>query len=269
MDKVIAAIEERLKILDGHIERLEKSIRDKSDGSILISNTHGYVRFYEKKADRGKRYLGKDQQSTILNLAQKKYEVRLLETANNEKTILENCLGLLLDTKDKADMNTVLVSMNPELRKHIKPDMATDDGYAQMWLKTKYIKAKRSENHIFETLNKDYVRSKSEVIIADRLFSAGIPYRYEQRLDLEDEHFNTIRYYPDFTILNKRTREIFYWEHLGNLGDSDYCYKNLTKLEYYSDNSIMVGKNLILTFESQNKPLYIPMVDRLIKEYLC
>ena len=146
--------------------------------------------------------------------------------------------------------------------------VVTDDGFAKKWLDAKYYRAKRSEGHIYETLNKDMVRSKSEVIIADRLYNAGIPYHYEQRLDLEDEHFNTIKYYPDFTILNKRTREIYYWEHLGNLGDPDYCFKNLTKLEHYSDNEILLGKNLILTFESQNKPLYTANVDRLIKEFL-
>ena len=268
MDKVIAAIEERLKELDGHIERLEKSIQNKGDGNLVLSNMRDHTRFYERKQGNTKQYLGKGKREIIARLAQKKYEEQLLETANKEKQKLKQCLAILSEN-DNPNMNAVLSSMAPELVKYIKPDEATDDGFARKWIEEKYYRAKRTESHLFKTLNKDLVRSKSEVIIADRLYSAGIPYRYEQRLDLQDEHMNSIRYYPDFTILNKRTREIFYWEHLGNLGDPEYCFKNLTKLEYYSDNSILLGKNLILTFESQNKPLYTANVDRLIKEYLC
>ena len=268
MDRIITAIKERLKELDGHIGRLEKSIQDRGDGYLVLSHMRGHVRFYKRKGKYDERqYLRRDQTATIASLAQKKYETRLLEAAKAEKEKLRSCLTLLSKTGN-SDMNAVMTSMETELLEYITPDVVTDDGFAKKWLDAKYYRAKRSEGHIYETLNKDMVRSKSEVIIADRLFSAGIPYHYEQRLDLEDEHFNTIKYYPDFTILNKRTREIYYWEHLGNLGDPDYCFKNLTKLEHYSDNGILLGKNLILTFESQNKPLYTANVDRLIKEFL-
>ena len=268
MDKVIVAIKERLKELDGHIGRLEKSIEAKQDGDLVMSCMHGKIQFYEQASNKAKRtYLGKDKQQIIERLAQKKYEKLLLESAKREKLTLSNCLNQISNS-DIPNMNGVLNSMNPEIQKRIKPDISTDDGFAKKWLEAKYYRAKRSEGHIYETLNKDMVRSKSEVIIADRLYNAGIPYHYEQRLDLEDEHFNTIKYYPDFTILNKRTREIYYWEHLGNLGDPEYCFKNLTKLEDYSDNGILLGKNLILTFESKDKPLYTANVDRLIKEYL-
>ena len=268
MDKVIVAIKERLKELDGHIGRLEKSIQGKGNESLILSKTRDNTRFYAKGKDNKKEYLGRDKLEVITRLAQKRYEIQLLESAEREKKKLNRCLSIL-SAGCSMDMNVILSSMNPELLEYITPDTSTDDGFAQKWLKAKYYKAKRGEGHIYETLNKDMVRSKSEVIIADRLYSAGIPYHYEQRLDLEDEHFNTIKYYPDFTILNKRTREIYYWEHLGNLGDPEYCFKNLTKLEYYSDNGILLGKNLILTFESQDKPLYTANVDRLIKEYLC
>ena len=268
MDRIITAIKERLKELDGHIGRLEKSIQDRGDGYLVLSHMRGHVRFYKRKGKYDERqYLRRDQTATIASLAQKKYETRLLEAAKAEKEKLRSCLTLLSKTGN-SDMNAVMTSMETEVLEFLKPDISTDDGFAKKWLEAKYYRAKRGEGHIYETLNKDMVRSKSEVIIADRLFSAGIPYHYEQRLDLEDEHFNTIKYYPDFTILNKRTRKIYYWEHLGNLGDPDYCFKNLTKLEHYSDNGILLGKNLILTFESQNKPLYTANVDRLIKEFL-
>lgn len=268
MDKVIAAIKERLKELDGHIERLEKAIGSKGSESLIISKIRDSTRFYAKGEDNKKEYLGRDKIETITTLAQKRYEEQLLEVAEQERRKLRRCLSIL-SANCSMDMNGVIASMDPELVEYITPDVASDDGFAQKWLNAKNYRANRGEGHIYSTLNKDMVRSKSEVIIADRLFSAGIPYRYEERLELEVEHYNTVRYYPDFTILNKRTREVFYWEHLGSLGDPEYCFKNLTKLEDYSDNGILLGKNLILTFESRDKPLYTANVDRLIKEYLC
>ena len=268
MDKVITAIKERLKELDEHIERLEKAIQSKGNESLIISKIRDITRFYAKGEDDKKEYLGNDKLERISRLAQKRYEEQLLEVAEQERKKLRRCLTLL-SSNCRMDMNDAIASMDPELVEYSTPDVASDDGFAQKWLEAKYYKAKRGEGHIYSTLNKDMVRSKSEVIIADRLFSAGIPYRYEERLELEDERFNTVKYYPDFTILNKRTREVFYWEHLGSLGDPEYCFKNLTKLEDYSDNGILLGKNLILTFESQDKPLYTANVDRLIKEFLC
>ena len=269
MDKVIAAIEERLNTLDGHIGRLEKSIQDKGDGSIIVSSSHGYVRFYEKKENGEKRYLGNDKTADVQRLVQKKYENKLLEAAKAERKKLSDCLGMLTSDSDKSDMNTVLPSLPEELKKYVRQDESTDEGFAQRWMAAKYYRAKRGEGHKFETLNKDLVRSKSEVIIADRLYTAGIPYRYEQMLELQNEQANPLRYYPDFTVLNKRTRKIYYWEHLGRLGDPEYCFDALIKLEDYSDNGILLGKNLILTFESQKMPLYTANVDRIIKEYLC
>ena len=268
MDKVIAAIEERLNTLDGHIGRLEKSVKSRGEGCIWASRSHGCVRFYEKKGTREKRYLGNDDQKTIQRLIQKKYETKLLEAAENEKRILNECLELLTSKRDKSDMNAVFPSLTEEIKKYVRQDESTDEGFAQKWLAAKYYRAKRGEGHKFETLNKDLVRSKSEVIIADRLYTAGIPYRYEQMLELQNEHANPLRYYPDFTVLNKRTRKIYYWEHLGRLGDPEYCFDTLIKLEDYSDNGILFGKNLILTFESQKMPLYTANVDRLIKQFL-
>ena len=130
------------------------------------------------------------------------------------------------------------------------------------WRKARFSRGRVTENHIYDTLAKEKVRSKSEALIADRLFNAGIPYRYEQRLEfdsdvpgLEDMH----AYYPDFTILDKRTRKIIYWEHLGKLGDPSYCRDNLTKLHDYMRHGIIQGKNLILTSKQLLNALF-PMV---------
>ena len=77
--------------------------------------------------------------------------------------------------------------------------------------------------------------SKSEVIIANELASAGIVYEYERRFIGKD---NTPRY-PDFTIEDADTGSTWYWEHLGMLGDAEYDIKWKAKLKWYRENGIL------------------------------
>jgi len=102
------------------------------------------------------------------------------------------------------------------------------------------------DNLEYETKRGEMVRSKSEQYIANFLYDAGIPYRYEMRLVLGGE----IRY-PDFVILLPDGREII-WEHFG-LNDREYMANNMEKLELYARNGYHIGKNLIVTFECDLK----------------
>ena len=74
--------------------------------------------------------------------------------------------------------------------------------------------------------------------------------------------------YPDFFILNKRTRQEYFWEHLGMMGDSQYAAKNQVKMEQFARQGIIPGKNLIVSFECGERPLSTEYVDRIIKELL-
>lgn len=71
---------------------------------------------------------------------------------------------------------------------------------------------------IHRTERGDLVRSKSELVIADKLFARGIEYAYEQPLVLP----NGRTLYPDFTIADHARGVTFYWEHLGLLDDPAY-----------------------------------------------
>lgn len=79
------------------------------------------------------------------------------------------------------------------------------------------------------------VRSKSEVIIADNLYSANIDYVYEQKLIGKD---GTERY-PDFTIEDSESGLTYYWEHLGMLANKDYRERWQAKLTWYREQGIL------------------------------
>ena len=75
---------------------------------------------------------------------------------------------------------------------------------------------KYSCGRIHETLSGDFVRSKSEVIVANILYQSGIPFVYEARLVAPDSSVRV----PDFTI--EWGDKTYYWEHLGMLNVGDY-----------------------------------------------
>lgn len=86
---------------------------------------------------------------------------------------------------------------------------------------------KHQLNRIYETLDHNRVRSKSEVIICNLLYSAGIEYKYEEPLWYEQgKHIE-----PDFTI--NIAGKTYYWEHVGMLGQEDYDASWSRKVDIY------------------------------------
>lgn len=85
---------------------------------------------------------------------------------------------------------------------------------------------------IYKTIDGNDVRSKSEVIICNLLYNAGIRYKYEEVLEYEPGKIIN----PDFTIMLSNGKKV-YWEHVGMLGnekyDSDWSHKMEIYEKYY------------------------------------
>ena len=89
-------------------------------------------------------------------------------------------------------------------------------------------------NLIYRSERGELVRSKSEWIIADNLYHAGIDFQYEQPLILKG-----IERFPDFTIVDDDSGMTWYWEHNGMLSNDEYRKRWLRKLEAYRDHDIL------------------------------
>jgi len=109
------------------------------------------------------------------------------------------------------------------------------------------------------------VRSKSEKIIADKLYMLGIPYRYEHPIILN----GNIKIYPDFTILKMPERKEVYLEHFGMMDDMEYVDKTCYKINTYEKNGIYLGVNLFVTHETNRNPLNTKVLDRMLRELFC
>jgi ATP-dependent DNA helicase RecQ len=95
---------------------------------------------------------------------------------------------------------------------------------------------------IHQAENGIWVRSKSEVIIANILFRSNIEFEYEEKLYYGNGKWKE----PDFTV--RHNGKIWYWEHLGMLGDEKYNQYWQEKKKVYKD--IGIYDQVIITKES-------------------
>lgn len=99
----------------------------------------------------------------------------------------------------------------------------------------------------------DYVHSPGEVMIASKLFDAGIPYEYQRKLQL-GESFLLI---PSFTIsINNYGKRIF-WEHFPSLKSDENFNRWKFKNRIYQMHNIFLGKNLFLTTDDDFREIAI------------
>ncbi len=117
---------------------------------------------------------------------------------------------------------------------------------------------------IHRTLKGELVRSKSEVIIANMLFEAGIEYEYEKELDLGEDGVRI----PDFTIEDAESGICFYWEHCGMLGDAGYSQHWEEKKALYKKHDIVEDDNLIVSKDFLNGGINSAEIKGLIDKYL-
>lgn len=110
-------------------------------------------------------------------------------------------------------------------------------------------------------------RSKLEVLIAELLHNAGVPFTYEAKLILEDEFGETHYYKPDFTFILPDGRRII-WEHFGRMDLPEYRKKNFKRLAIYHYNDIYPPKNLIITMESKDGGIDIDAIQAIIDNQL-
>ncbi len=132
------------------------------------------------------------------------------------------------------------------------------------WGNVKYEKNELyKDGLVYGTVGGLMVRSKSEAIIAGLLEAAGIPFRYEGALKLEEK-----TYYPDFTIMRPRDNKIIYWEHFGLIEDDEYVAKMERKLAVYRRNEILPLNQLITTYETSKTPINAQDIQSIINAFL-
>ncbi len=107
-------------------------------------------------------------------------------------------------------------------------------------------RASYAEHLVHRTTRGELVRSKSELVIANYLYSVGLQYQYERPLE-GSKAVGRLR--PDFSFVDD-SGDVFVWEHLGMLDRPDYVRSWEWKKKWYEENGFQEGKNLFTTTES-------------------
>ena len=192
-------------------------------------------------------------------LIQKKYDEEVLKAANKQLSAISS----FLKCYDPEALGGVFEKQSDVRKNYILPVELPDQEYKMRWQSKEYEPKQFAEN-ISEhyTSRGERVRSKSEVMIADALYRAGIPYKYECPLEL-----NGMILHPDFTILRMEDRKEIYWEHLGMMDDPEYCLNAIQRIRLYEANGIFPGIDLVLSMETGSMPINLAVINNLIKEY--
>ncbi len=119
-----------------------------------------------------------------------------------------------------------------------------------------------AERLIHVTARGELVRSKSEVIIANRLADRGLVYEYEKELLPPGGDERDMRL-PDFTIMYEGTA--FYWEHCGMVSDPVYMQKwREVRLPWYKRHRL--DDRLIVTEDGLDGSIDTTKIDARIDE---
>lgn len=251
-------MKERYELIMSLTGELDKKLKELPEGKLYIKH-HKYGDYYYRVVEgHGEEYLCRADNQIVENLIQKGYLEKVLKASMQELKALESAL----DKYPETVAEDVYEKLSEGRKKIAKPIRLTDEQFIRKWLDTPYVHKPVPEDSQFVTKNGEHVRSKSEVIIADRLLANGIPYKYECPIVV-----NKKTIHPDFTMLKISNRKILYLEHCGKMDDPSYTEDYVVKrVNDYSRAGIIQGDNLFLTFESSTTPLDIRVLDKMIKE---
>ena len=252
-NKMIQCNEQEMRQLESLIKKMPK------EDLRCAKNGKNYKWFCIKEGDAAT-YLPKRNRKIAEKLALKKYYVSRYEELSHQVKALKYYERQMKKVEGKADD----LLKHEEWRKLLEPMFSVEREDLKIWMEEKYEGGAGYPEHlVYKGSRGKYLRSKSEVIIDMMLYKYGIPFRYEDKLILD----NGIYIYPDFTVRHPISGKRMYWEHFGLMDKQDYRNSACKKIRLYCDNGIIPSIDLIATFETADHPLDVEKVEKIIQEF--
>ena len=232
----IKAVREQLSasFLDAYLrfQKLNEEL-DHSAGTIVWKGPkkqYPYWQFY----DHGKqiqKYIRKSGLEAVRQLIEKR------KAQFRKRSILR---GFISDLK--RALRAIRVNWQEVIAKYEESQKRRETEAAALAAAKKVAESKRyADQYKHLTDRGEYVASKSEMMIANKLYSLGIEYEYEKEVWIGGRCYR-----PDFTIRTKDGR-VYYWEHAGLMNDPEYRRRHDEKVDFYARHGIRLQENLIVT----------------------
>ena len=259
LDTLQSMINDRILSLERIIDKAKAFIDQAPEGTLRVSSSKRGIQYYRRSNGRkdGGTYIKTAQIDLAKALAQKEYFTELLKVAEKELRVLKRY--------DQTEALAQVYRRMPEGRRAlVRPVCIPREDYADRWQALTYTRKPIDDDFPeYYTNRGERVRSKSEILIANKLNELNLNYHYEKPLKLSDGSV----IYPDFTVLHSKTNATLYLEHFGKMDDVAYVETNLRRIDRYIDSAIYPGTQLFITYETGAVPLNMWVIDCLFKAW--
>lgn len=259
---LLALLEDRRRVLQDLLRKLEANTTPHPGGMVKAHRHFDGFQYYRKeKSEEDWTYIPKEQRGIAETIINCEYRATMIKQVRAELEAINRMLAVDPPKSIEEPFRRLSAGRQALIHRFL----LTDEEAKQAFLNESYKTLEAfEENKQYETQNGELVRSKSELIIADALLKAGVPYQYEYPIHLKKH--GTV--YADFRCLNVRRRKKIVWEHLGKMGDEEYATAALQKVRAYEENGYVLGDTFIITAESARCPLTTSTINRWIKRLL-
>lgn len=216
-------------------------------------------------------YLGNELNEKVLNVKRYRYAKKAVEILETDIDVLES----LITKYVSPDYGNI----NKRLPTTYQTDLSADNSSeafrtalppeAIKWMqdlkkeKEKY-EPYKPEQLKYEALDGTKMRSLGEVIIANFLLMAGIPFVYEVPMKINGELV-----LPDFRILSLidlKTEIIV--EHQGMIFTDEYPIKYIRSLRIYLQSDLVINRDLFFTFTDEKGRFDIRQLTGIIRQFV-
>lgn len=258
---------ERLREISDELNRTcaaySKELRVLPKGKLLCSKNKSGAHYYVGERNRSgyhRKGISKDE-GKITALARKEYLSRALPLLEHNLKLVDSAISKYKPCEPQDIIEKLVVAYKnlPEtafLSPTIDSECIALDSTVQerilshaSWGKQPYDNGDYlPEGRSIVTSRGERMRSKAEVMIAEKLYEYGIPFRYEQMIRLDDG----VSINPDFTFEGRGGKE-FYLEFCGMMNDEGYVMRTMHKIRRYAESGVVPWKNIIYLFASGNE----------------
>lgn len=270
MNKIVGELRKELCMLNEIEEKASNRLKNAPLGHLRVTEKRGKAQYYYsnsqssnvRERESNGRYVRKSEYELARTIIQRDYDLHFVNVLRTRRMEIERFIKIY----EQTHLGEIYDVLGVHRKEVVEPLIISDKEYIRRWsLETyqgKYIE--KGANNIV-TERGECVRSKSEKIIADKLYAMGIPYRYECPITLK----GGIRVYPDFTLLKMPERKEIYLEHFGLLDEENYIESTMRKLHSYGENGIYLGDTLLITYETAKYPLSTKVLDGVLRSVFC
>ncbi len=235
-------------------DRFEEIIKNSPEGGLTKSIQYGKTRyiqcvpdgFHENGKHRYRKKIITRDEELIRGLVRKEYASSALRILDHNRRCIKAAEKKLIPytfAQVRAGMHRAYLDFEEKIPSYMDGETGWRRELRE-WAEEPYEQSKyRPEEKVNITSRGLSVRTRAEVLIAEKLYEYRIPFRYEQVLWI-----GRYSLAPDFTFFDRMNRE-FYWEYCGMMDDPGYLRKQLWRRGVYESAGIVEWDNMIYTYD--------------------